>query len=143
MPYRFLDSVAIADVAFEATGKTLGELFAAAGEATVATMVDSPEGISARTSRTIQLSNSELDMLLFDFLQELVYYKDADGLLLMVRHVGIEERSGEFRLNATGHGEEIDMDRHELRADVKAVTLHEFRLEQTGEGWRCFVILDV
>ena len=40
MPYRYLPEIAIVDVAFEATGKTLGELFAAAGDATVNTMID-------------------------------------------------------------------------------------------------------
>ncbi len=84
MTYRFLESVAIADVAFEATGRNLAELFAAAGDATINTMIDPIEGIRAKTSREIQLSNDELDLLLFDFLQELIYYKDADGLLLRV-----------------------------------------------------------
>ena len=143
MAYRFLDSVAIADVAFEATGENLAELFVAAGDATINTMIGSVDGILAKTSRKIQLSNSELDLLLFDFLQELIYYKDADGLLLRVPQVEIEEQGGEFKLIATGFGEEIDPTRHEQRADVKAVTLHQFKLEQTSEGWRCFVILDI
>jgi SHS2 domain-containing protein len=143
MTYRFLDSVAIADVAFEATGEDLSELFSAAGDATISTMVASLDGILAKTSRKIEISNAELDLLLFDFLQELIYYKDADGLLLRVTEVDIGEQRDGFKLTANGTGEEIDPSRHEQRADVKAVTLHKFKVEETSEGWRCFVILDV
>jgi len=37
----------------------------------------------------------------------------------------------------------MDFRRHLFRADVKAVTLHRFRLEKSDEGWEAFVILDV
>jgi SHS2 domain-containing protein len=33
--------------------------------------------------------------------------------------------------------------RHRARADVKAVTLHRFRLEKKNGGWEAFVILDI
>jgi SHS2 domain-containing protein len=143
MPYRFLEGFAIADVVFEATGASLGELFVAAAHATVNTMVEPLEEVRAETSREIRLQHHQLDLLLFDFLQELVYYKDADALLLVVPVVDISEEDGEFTLAATGFGEEIELARHHLRADVKAVTLHKFELEETSDGWRCFVILDV
>lgn len=143
MTYRFLDGIAMADVAFEATGENLAELFVAASDATINTMIDSIDGILPKTSRKIQLRNGQLDLLLFDFLQELIYYKDADGLLLRVPQVEIEQQGDEFRLAATGFGEEFDPTRHEPRSDVKAVTLHQFTVERTPEGWRCLVILDV
>jgi SHS2 domain-containing protein len=40
-------------------------------------------------------------------------------------------------------GEELDMNRHDLVVDVKAVTLHQFRVEKTDRGWEAFVILDI
>jgi SHS2 domain-containing protein len=40
-------------------------------------------------------------------------------------------------------GEPINLERHRLRVDVKAVTLHRFRLEKTAEGWEAFAILDI
>jgi SHS2 domain-containing protein len=33
--------------------------------------------------------------------------------------------------------------RHRLRMDVKAVTLHRFALKETDQGWEAFVILDI
>ena len=81
--------------------------------------------------------------LLFDFLQRLVYYKDAELLLLRVPDVATEHADGRWRLRARARGERLDALRHRQRVDVKAVTLHRFRLEQNPEGWRVFVILDV
>jgi SHS2 domain-containing protein len=48
-----------------------------------------------------------------------------------------------FTLQATAWGERLDPERHHPRVDVKAVTLHQFRLEKTGQGWEAFVILDI
>ncbi len=42
-----------------------------------------------------------------------------------------------------GSGEELDMDRHELVVDVKAVTLHRYALERVDKRWRAFVVLDI
>jgi len=46
-------------------------------------------------------------------------------------------------LVATLRGERIDPDRHGLRADVKAVTLHGFSLVRRGSGWEATVVLDI
>ena len=43
-------------------------------------------------------------------------------------------------LHATAIGEQLDPQRHQMRVDVKAVTLHRFRVEQTEQGWEAFVI---
>ena len=40
-------------------------------------------------------------------------------------------------------GEEIVPDRHDLIVDVKAVTLHRYRVEETPDGWESTVILDI
>lgn len=39
--------------------------------------------------------------------------------------------------------EKLDPGRHHPRVDVKAVTLHRFRLEKTDYGWETQVILDI
>jgi SHS2 domain-containing protein len=143
MPYLFLEDLATADVAFEATGADLEEVFVAAAEATVNTMVDRLDSISPNSQRRIDLSHSELDLLLFNYLQELIYYKDAEGLLLFPQKVKVHQEEGRFILCSTVAGEEIDSSRHEQRADVKAVTLHCFELKKTLEGWKAIVILDV
>jgi SHS2 domain-containing protein len=48
-----------------------------------------------------------------------------------------------YLLEAIALGEKLDPERHHPRVDVKAVTLHHFRLEKTERGWKALVILDI
>jgi len=142
-PYRYLEEIATADVAFEAWGATPEETFLAAADATLNTMVEDIRTVSPLEHRVFSLAADSLDLLLFELLQELVYHKDADRLLLRVRDLRIEETGSGVRLHAEGWGETIDPGRHPLLADVKAVTLHRLSVEKTPSGWRAVVVLDV
>jgi SHS2 domain-containing protein len=143
MPYEFLEEIAIADAAFKAWGKDLEETFTSAADAVMNVMVDDLNTIQPQEKREIKLKNDALDMLLFDFLQEFIYYKDSEQLLLRIRQIQIKEGDNNHALEATVIGEKLDPERHSLRADVKAVTLHRFNLERTGGLWETTVILDV
>jgi SHS2 domain-containing protein len=142
-PYRYLEEIATADVAFEAWGATTEETFLAAADATLNTMVEEIGTVAPREHREISIAADALDLLLFDLLQELVYHKDAGRLLLRVRDLRIEESGSGYRLQADAVGETIDPARHTLLADVKAVTLHRLSVEKTPSGWRAVVVLDV
>jgi SHS2 domain-containing protein len=143
MGYHYLDDFATADIAFEATGESVEQVFAAAAEATMNVMVEELRSIEARVEKHIDLKNRDLDMLLFDLLQELVYYKDAEQLLLRIEAIAITEGDGTYLLHASATGEKLDPERHEQRVDVKAVTLHQFRLQKTDGIWKALVILDI
>jgi len=143
MPYRYLEEIGTADIAFEATGRDLPELFRDAADATTNVMIDNIEAIQPRQTRRIELSNDKFDMLLFDFLQELIFLKDAERLLLRIREVQIDHRDKMYLVKATAEGETLDPERHHQRADVKAVTLHNFTVEQTDGGWKAKVLLDI
>jgi len=143
MPYKYLEDIGTADIAFEATGRDLPELFTVAADATMNVMIENLDAIEPRERRGIELENDKIDMLLFDFLQELIYFKDTERLLLRIPEVHIDEEDGAYSLNATAQGEPLDAARHEQRADVKAVTLHRFRVEKTEGEWKATVILDI
>jgi SHS2 domain-containing protein len=143
MPYRYLPDIAIADVAFEAWADTLEGMFLAAADATMNVMVADLDTIMDRETRRVSAEDADLDMLLFQLLQELIFFKDAERLLLRVRDLEIRRDEGRYSLEAEAHGEELDHDRHDLVVDVKAVTLHRFRVESTARGWESTVILDI
>jgi SHS2 domain-containing protein len=143
MPFHYLEDVGTADIAFEATGRDLSALFIAAADATTNVMIDNLDAIEPREMRQIELSSDKIDMLLFDFLQELIYFKDAKRLLLRVREAQIGQKDEEFFLKATVAGEQLDANRHQQRADVKAVTLHGFSVEKQDGGWKARVLLDI
>ncbi len=143
MGYEFLENVAIADIAFRAWGEDLQKLFQAAANATINTMIENLDSIEPKETRNISLDNDELDLLLFNFLQELVYYKDSEQLLLQTQQINIDEKNGKYHLTAVLQGEKLDPQRHQQLVDVKAVTLHKFHLEKINDGWKAMVILDI
>ncbi len=143
MSYKFLEEMATADIAFRAWGKDLEETFIAAADATINVMVEELDSILPREKRDFQLQNEQLDLLLFDLLQELIYYKDAEKLMLRINRLRLETNSAPYSLMATARGEILDPERHHTRVDVKAVTLHQFKLEKTDQGWEALVILDI
>jgi len=143
MPYKYLEDVATADIAFEATGRDLPELFRDAADATTNVMIDNLNSIEPRETRQIELSNGKLDMLLFDLLQELIFLKDAQRLLLRTADMQITEKDEAYFLKATAKGEPLDAERHHQRADVKAVTLHDFSVVREKRDWKSRVLLDI
>jgi SHS2 domain-containing protein len=143
MPFHYLEEIGTADIAFEATGRDLTELFTAAAEATMNVMIDNLEAIEPRETRQIELSNDNAEMLLFDFLQELIYFKDAKRLLLRARETQIDQKGEAYFLKAKVAGEQLNDARHQQRADVKAVTLHGFSVKKQDGGWKAKVLLDI
>jgi SHS2 domain-containing protein len=143
MPYEYLEDIAVADAAFKAWGQTLEEMFCAAAEAVMNVMVADLETIDGQQQLTLQVESDAIDMLLFELLQELIFYKDAEQLVLRVQELEIRRRNGLYTLRALAYGEQIDPGKHDLVVDVKAVTLHRFSVEQTSLGWETTVILDV
>lgn len=142
MPYRYLEDVAISDAAFEAWGDTAEEVFLASADATMNVMIEDINTIADLERRTIVTEDDTIDMLLFQLLQELIFFKDAEQLLLRLTRVEIQQGKGHYSLKADAYGERLDPARHSQRVDVKAVTLHRFRVEQTARHWEAFIILD-
>jgi SHS2 domain-containing protein len=143
MPYHYLEDIGTADIAFEATGRDLPELFVAAADAMMNVMIDNLDAIESRETRQIELSNDNIEMLLFDFLQELIYFKDANRLLLRAREMQVEQKDQAYSLKSKVAGERLGDTRHQQRADVKAVTLHGFSVEKHDSGWKAKVLLDI
>ena len=143
MPYTFIEGITLADIAFEAWGRDLEETFRSAADATMNVMVEDLDSIQPEEKREISIEHDALDLLLFNFLQEFIYYKDSEQLLLRVSKLIIQKNNSHYTLKATALGEKIDPGRHRMRVDVKAVTLHHFGLEETDNGWKASVILDI
>lgn len=144
MPYRFIEGLTVADVAFEGRGKTLEELFSSAGQAVTAAQLADLRTIRKKESRSFDLTSKAIDRLLFNFLQELIYWKDVDLILFKSFDLSIGRKSeGSYYLTGTGRGEPIDVSRHKLRVDVKAVTMHKFEVTSDANGWRATVVLDI
>jgi len=143
MPFRFLEDIATADAAFEAYGESVEDTFLSAAEATTRVMIEDPGAIRARENVSFSLQNTELDLLLFDFLQEIIYLKDCRRLLLRMTSLHIDLDSSPLTLTAEAAGETMIQGHHPLLTDVKAVTLHRFGIKRVKSGWIATVVLDI
>ncbi len=139
--FVFLDEIATADVAIEARGDTLEELFSASAKATFAVMVDT-KGVRPKAKKEIRLENQEIDRLLFDWLAEIIYLKDSEYMVFSKFDIRIQGNSS-YCLNAEVFGEEINQSKHELRCDVKAITFHLFDVHKKEGKWIARFILDI
>jgi SHS2 domain-containing protein len=139
--HEFLEGMALADCAIELHGDDLGDLFAAGARALAELMVD-PATVEPSVERTAALEAPSLDLLLHDWLAELIWLKDAEQLVVTAADVEIRQDSP-CRLTARLRGGIIDPARVALRADAKAVTFHQFALEPAGTGWRARVVIDI
>ncbi len=140
MPYRFLPDVALADIAFEAESDSVDGLFETCAEAIEDIMVD-PKTLRTTTERKLALHSENLDRLLYDFMTELIIMKDVDSLLFGRFEVRVSPDG--TSLEASVKGEQIDRERHRLRNDVKAVTMHLFGVKHQGREWKTTVVLDI
>ena len=148
--YQYLDDVAISDLAFEARGDTPKEMFEAAARALTEAMADIKQ-VRPRVEKTIRLTHEAIDQVLFDWLAELIYLKDAEGLLFSQFQVDLSAVPAEagltaqtaWRLVGNVRGESIDPKRHNLHLDVKAVTYHLFEVAQKDGQWVARVVLDI
>ncbi|MBU0953440.1 MAG: archease [Nanoarchaeota archaeon] len=138
MPYEFLEDASIADIAFIARGRTLDELFAAAAEATFASMADLST-IPATVKKIVTIRGTDPDHLLYDFLSELIFLKDTEGLLFREFAVQVTPTG----VTATVRGGKIDPKTQKLRNDVKAITMHQFGISKTKDGYEAQVTVDI
>jgi SHS2 domain-containing protein len=141
--FEFVDRVT-SDLCFVARGASLDAVFTAAAEAVLAATLEDPESVGSEEECVVALEEPALDLLLLRFLNELVYLRDARGLLLRPRELRVSEGRG-AQLQARLIGEKICPRRHRLTVEVKAATAHGLRVGRAEEagGWEAAVTLDV
>ena len=141
--FHFLDDVATADLAFDASGDSLQELFQAATCAVIETLAD-PTTVGSAWRQAIERTDEDPAELLFDWLSDLVYWKDAAGVVFSRSELTLTRQDhGCWKLTGLLYGEPVNGSAQTLRADVKGVTKHLYRLSQEGERWAVRVVLDV
>ena len=142
MPFKYLEDVAIADIAYEATSDSLNGMFEEAAKAATDIMVNS-KTVKPKTKKIIKMKANSLENLLYDFLPELIFIKDTKGFLANKVKASIKKSGDNFYLTSILHGEKIDRKRHDLRNDLKAITMHMFEIKQIGKKWKATIVVDI
>ena len=137
MTYEFFEHTA--DLGLRIRADTLELLLEEAARALFAAIVVNLDQVREVDTIQFEIEADRPDDLLRDWLAELLYVFHADHRLFAHFEVRLE---GD-RLEATARGEPIDPARHELDAEIKAITYHGLKVEREGNGWLAEVIVDL
>ena len=140
--FRFLEDIALADIAFEAEGDSIEELFRGATQALLETLAN-PATVGTSWTRRITKMDEDETNLLFEWLSEIVYWKDAAGVVFHEAPLTLTCENGKWMLLSVLVGAPVDRQFQELRSDVKGITKHLYDMKQHGEQWIARVVLDV
>ena len=140
MPFEYLDHTA--DIGIRGIGKSVGEAFCEAARAIFNLMVDLEE-IVPKEAVHVEVEARQLDLLLVEWLSDLLVKKDLEGLLLSRFHVELREMENGFSLRGVGWGEPLDLKRHRPKTGVKGVTYAGLRVQKEGERWLAQCVVDI
>ena len=116
--FEFLEHTA--DIIIKATGDTLEEAFASAGEGLFA-CITTLDQIEATTEIEFVVESIDREGLLVAFLSKLIYIHEVDLMVFCKFRITFKE---ENKLIAFCCGEKFDDDKHEPGMHVKAVSYH-------------------
>lgn len=128
-----------ADLGLRIRAPSLETLFEDAAKGLFSMFVANLDTVRPVVERRLQIAGAERDYLLFDWLSELLYACESEKLLFAEFEVHFDEQG----LNAVARGEAIDETRHRLEHEVKAITYHRLKVEQTAEDWFAELIVDI
>jgi SHS2 domain-containing protein len=140
VPFEFFDHTGDIGVRLEAD--TLDGLFETAAYALVDIVTDRERVQEVRTD-SIDLESTALDLLLVEWLSELVFRFDARGELVRTVHATVTATGARLRLSAEIRGEHVDPARHAIKVLVKSVTYHALDVARSDRGWRATVVFDI
>ena len=139
--YKFLEDVAIADIAYEAYGKNLEELFENAAFA-IFELSANLDTVDAKEKIEFKVESDKIENLLYDFLSEILFLKDSKYMVFKKVKVLIKENK-KYQLKAILEGDTINPQKQQLENDIKAVTMHMFEIKKEKSGYKATVVVDI
>lgn len=135
-PYNTFEHTA--DIGIEARGATLEEAFANAARGMFSIIVDGSD-IDAIERKEIALEATDDDeQLLVDWLSELLYIHDVEGLVFDRFDITIDDG-----LHATAWGEPYSREKHGYGSEIKAVTYHMLAIKRNKKAVEIKVLFDI
>ena len=137
-PYEIVEHTA--DIGIRGCGQTPKELFAHMAQG-VFSLIVPPGEVRAAEKRMVQAQADGWDRLLVAWLRELLYLFDTQHFLAKEFSI---HRLDPTRIDAEAAGEVLDLERHTVDKEVKAVTYCDLWVQQAPDGgWSAQVILDI
>ncbi len=136
MSYKLLEHAT--DAFIEVTAPNLEEAFVRAGESVVDVTLEQ-KLVEEKKQKTLTVTGEDLDFLLFNWLEEVIYQLITEGFAIHRFSLKISKNS-EYSLTAVVFGEEIDLKKHQFKVEIKAPTFHLMEIKQNGEVTMRFLL---
>ncbi len=128
-----------ADFGIRVRADNVNDLFADAARGLFSLMVANLGILQPVEEVAIEINGGDPEELFHDWLAELLYQFNVHRMVLGEFMVDVAKE----KVSATARGEKLDLQRHLLEVEVKAITWHALKIEKTDEGWIGEVIVDV
>jgi SHS2 domain-containing protein len=135
--YKLFDHTA--DLGVEIYGKTVTDLFANAAFA-VFDIITDLKHVTPTMERKIVVEGEGWEDLLVNYLREILYMFNGEGLLLKEFSI---QKIDSRHLEGMVRGERFDPSKHRINTEIKAVTYHQVTVKETPDIWVGRVIFDV
>jgi SHS2 domain-containing protein len=138
--YRVFDHTA--DLGIEILGQTQADLFSHAAMALSDLLVEEVDArkTASTETRTLVIDGADSPDLFVNFLREILYLFNGEGLVLTVCRIAQIDAG---RLTADIRCCRYDARKHRVKKEIKAVTYHQAAVVKTAQGWQGRVIFDV
>jgi len=126
-----------ADIKIQARAPTLEALFSEACNALMETIYGKDRG--AKDTIGIDVAAGDTESLLADFLSEVLFRSEVDGMVFS----GAEVRIAGTRLHAVMSGEPFDSKRHAVGTEVKGISYSGLAITHDTNGYMLEILFDV
>lgn len=127
-----------ADIGILGEGDSPEEAFEMAAIALTA-VVTQPERVQPIRSFYVHCQAPNLDILLLDWLNSIIYKMAVENMLFSQFYISIKDLS----LTARICGETVDRKRHEPAVEPKGATMTELGVQNFDKHWRAYCVIDV
>ena len=127
-----------ADIGVRGVGPSLDAAFEETARALTAVLVD-PERVAPSLAVNIACTAPDLEVLLLDWLNALIYEMATRRMVFSMFEVRIENG----QLSATARGESLDRADFVPTVEIKGATFTELRVAQSDDGWLAQCVVDV
>lgn len=131
-----------ADVGVDLEAGSLEALYAEAAAAFTDTITELGT-VAPGEERRLSLSEADRELLLVEWLGELLFLFDTEEYLVRRAEIELGERDGVLELTAVVSGERFDPRRHPVKVAIKGITYHGLAVRREGGRWRGRVIFDI
>ena len=136
-PFEVIDHTA--DIGIVVYGIDLKQVFTNAALGLFNLMADL-DGLKENVKREVKVSSEDLEVLLVEWLNELIYIFDVEHILF--KRFDINELS-DTGIKATCFGEKVKPGQHRLKREIKAATYHMLHLKKDDGNYKVQIIFDI